>query len=95
MSRSGASTVAEQAAAGKPALLVPFAAATDQHQRRNAEAMVDAGAAVMLGETELDIPDKLLDASTGLVTIPAGWLPWPLLRARRRIRVRLSGSRTN
>jgi len=39
MSRSGASTVAELAAAGKPALLVPFAAAADDHQKRNAEEM--------------------------------------------------------
>jgi UDP-N-acetylglucosamine--N-acetylmuramyl-(pentapeptide) pyrophosphoryl-undecaprenol N-acetylglucosamine transferase len=70
MSRSGASTVAEEAAAGKPALLVPFAAATDQHQRRNAEAMVDAGAAVMLKESDLDIPDRLLWILAGLVTDP-------------------------
>ena len=70
MSRSGASTVAEEAAAGKPALLVPFAAATDQHQRRNAEAMVAAGAAVMLKESDLDIPDKLLWILAGLVTDP-------------------------
>jgi UDP-N-acetylglucosamine--N-acetylmuramyl-(pentapeptide) pyrophosphoryl-undecaprenol N-acetylglucosamine transferase len=54
LSRSGASTVAELAAAGKPALLVPFGAAADQHQLRNAEAMVAAGAAVMLDERELD-----------------------------------------
>ncbi len=53
MARSGASTVAELAAAGKPALLVPFAAAADGHQQRNAEAMVAAGAAVMLEETVL------------------------------------------
>lgn len=71
MSRSGASTVAEEAAAGKPALLVPFAAATDEHQRRNAEAMVAAGAAVMLNETDLNIPDKLLSAIAGLITDPA------------------------
>ena len=71
MSRSGASTVAEEAAAGKPALLVPFAAATDQHQRRNAEAMVAAGAAVMLKESDLDIPDKLLWILAGLVTDPS------------------------
>ncbi len=70
MSRSGASTVAEEAAAGKPALLVPFAAATDQHQRRNAEAMVAAGAAVMLKEFDLDIPDKLLWILAGLITDP-------------------------
>ena len=70
MSRSGASTVAEEAAAGKPALLVPFAAATDEHQRRNAEAMVAAGAAVMLMESDLDIPDRLLWILAGLITDP-------------------------
>jgi UDP-N-acetylglucosamine--N-acetylmuramyl-(pentapeptide) pyrophosphoryl-undecaprenol N-acetylglucosamine transferase len=71
MSRSGASTVAELAAAGKPALLVPFAAATDEHQRRNAEAMVHAGAAVMLEEKDLEIPERLLAALTGLLNDPA------------------------
>jgi UDP-N-acetylglucosamine--N-acetylmuramyl-(pentapeptide) pyrophosphoryl-undecaprenol N-acetylglucosamine transferase len=68
MARSGASTVAELAAAGKPALLVPFAAAADDHQRRNAEEMVKAGAAVLLDETDLDVPSKLLAALTGLLT---------------------------
>lgn len=71
LSRSGATTVAEQAAAGKPALLVPFAAATDDHQRRNAEAMVEAGAALMIQEKELDAPDRLLNALTGLLKDPA------------------------
>ena len=70
MARSGASTVAELAAAGKPALLVPFAAAADEHQKRNAEAMVDAGAAVFLVERDLDIPGKLLNTLTGLLTSP-------------------------
>ena len=70
MSRSGASTVAELAAAGKPALLVPFAAATDEHQRRNAEAMVHAGAAVMLEEKDLEIPERMLAALTGLLNDP-------------------------
>ena len=70
MSRSGASTVAELAAAGKPSLLVPFAAATDEHQRRNAEAMVQAGAAVMLEEKDLEIPEHLLAALTGLLNDP-------------------------
>jgi len=70
MSRSGASTVAELAAAGKPALLVPFAAAADEHQRRNAEAMVHAGAAVMLEEKDLEIPERLLAALTGLLNDP-------------------------
>jgi len=53
MARSGASTVAELAAAGKPSLLVPFAAAADDHQTRNAEEMVKVGAAVMLKEPDL------------------------------------------
>jgi UDP-N-acetylglucosamine--N-acetylmuramyl-(pentapeptide) pyrophosphoryl-undecaprenol N-acetylglucosamine transferase len=70
MARSGASTVAELAAAGKPALLVPFAAATDNHQKRNAEAMVEAGAAVLLDEPDLEIPGKLLETLTGLLTSP-------------------------
>jgi UDP-N-acetylglucosamine--N-acetylmuramyl-(pentapeptide) pyrophosphoryl-undecaprenol N-acetylglucosamine transferase len=70
MARSGASTVAELAAAGKPALLVPFAAAADQHQRRNAEVMVDAGAAVMLQEGELERPGKLLETLAGLLSSP-------------------------
>jgi UDP-N-acetylglucosamine--N-acetylmuramyl-(pentapeptide) pyrophosphoryl-undecaprenol N-acetylglucosamine transferase len=68
MARSGASSVAELAAAGKPSLLVPFAAAADEHQKRNAEAMVAAGAAVMLEEPELELPGKLLDALVGLLT---------------------------
>lgn len=71
MARSGASTVAELAAAGKPALLVPFAAAADQHQRRNAEAMVNAGAAVMLQEEEFDVPGRLAETLKGLLTAPA------------------------
>jgi UDP-N-acetylglucosamine--N-acetylmuramyl-(pentapeptide) pyrophosphoryl-undecaprenol N-acetylglucosamine transferase len=70
MARSGASTVAELAAAGKPALLVPFAAAADDHQKRNAEEMVNAGAAVMLEEGDLDIPGKLVAALSGLLASP-------------------------
>lgn len=53
LSRSGASTVAELGAAGKPSLLVPLPQAADDHQRKNAEAMVEAGAARMLLEKEL------------------------------------------
>jgi len=70
LSRSGATTVAEEAAAGKPALLVPFAAAADEHQRRNAEAMQAAGSAVVLLETDLAAPGKLLDTLIALLTNP-------------------------
>jgi len=70
MARSGASTVAELAAAGKPSLLVPFAAAADNHQLRNAQEMVAVGAALLLSENDLDSPGKLLAALTGLLTSP-------------------------
>ena len=70
LSRSGASTVAEEAAAGKAALLVPFAAAADEHQKRNAEAMVAAGAAVMLEEPELQMSGRLAGALTKLLKAP-------------------------
>jgi UDP-N-acetylglucosamine--N-acetylmuramyl-(pentapeptide) pyrophosphoryl-undecaprenol N-acetylglucosamine transferase len=52
--RSGASTVAEITAAGKPAIFVPFPRAADDHQRVNAQALERAGAAVVLEETKLD-----------------------------------------
>ena len=70
MARSGASTVAELAAASKPALLVPFAAAADDHQKRNAEEMVSAGAAVMLHEWDLDTPATLRDELINLLNSP-------------------------
>jgi UDP-N-acetylglucosamine--N-acetylmuramyl-(pentapeptide) pyrophosphoryl-undecaprenol N-acetylglucosamine transferase len=70
MARSGASTVAELAAAGKASLLVPFAAAADDHQKRNAEEMVHAGAAVMLSEADLAVEENLLRALTELLGSP-------------------------
>jgi UDP-N-acetylglucosamine--N-acetylmuramyl-(pentapeptide) pyrophosphoryl-undecaprenol N-acetylglucosamine transferase len=70
MARSGASSVAELAASGKPSLLVPFAAAADDHQKRNAEEMVNAGAALMLEESDLPLPGKLLGALKSLLTDP-------------------------
>jgi len=51
--RSGASTVAEVTAAAKPAVLVPFPLAADDHQKRNAQALETAGAAVMIEERDL------------------------------------------
>jgi UDP-N-acetylglucosamine--N-acetylmuramyl-(pentapeptide) pyrophosphoryl-undecaprenol N-acetylglucosamine transferase len=51
--RSGASTVAEIAAAGKAAIFVPLPTAADDHQRRNAESLVAQGAAMMIPEAEL------------------------------------------
>jgi len=51
--RSGASTVAEITAAGKPAVFIPFPHATDDHQLRNAEALERAGAAMLIAEKDL------------------------------------------
>jgi UDP-N-acetylglucosamine--N-acetylmuramyl-(pentapeptide) pyrophosphoryl-undecaprenol N-acetylglucosamine transferase len=51
--RSGALTLAELCAAGRPSLLVPFAAATHRHQEHNACTLERAGAAVVVPEYEL------------------------------------------
>jgi UDP-N-acetylglucosamine--N-acetylmuramyl-(pentapeptide) pyrophosphoryl-undecaprenol N-acetylglucosamine transferase len=67
LTRSGASTVAEHCAAGKPSLLVPFPQSADDHQRKNAEAMVEAGAARMLLEKDLT-PELLQETLVGLLT---------------------------
>jgi UDP-N-acetylglucosamine--N-acetylmuramyl-(pentapeptide) pyrophosphoryl-undecaprenol N-acetylglucosamine transferase len=52
--RAGAITVAELAAAGVPAVLVPLPGAPGDHQSRNADALVDAGAAVVVPDAECD-----------------------------------------
>ncbi len=51
--RSGASTVGEITAAGKPAIFVPFPAAADDHQNVNARALERAGAAIVVEESNL------------------------------------------
>jgi UDP-N-acetylglucosamine--N-acetylmuramyl-(pentapeptide) pyrophosphoryl-undecaprenol N-acetylglucosamine transferase len=51
--RAGALTVSEVAAAGLGAVFIPFAAAVDDHQTRNARFLVDAGAAILIPESEL------------------------------------------
>ena len=49
--RAGASTLAELAAIGRPAILMPYPFHRDQHQRHNGQVLVDAGAAVMIEDT--------------------------------------------
>ena len=51
--RAGATTVAELTAAGKPAILIPYPFAADDHQRVNAESLVKAGGGVMILEKDL------------------------------------------
>jgi UDP-N-acetylglucosamine--N-acetylmuramyl-(pentapeptide) pyrophosphoryl-undecaprenol N-acetylglucosamine transferase len=52
--RAGALTIAELAAAGLPAILVPYPHATDDHQTGNAAYLADAGAAILLPQPELN-----------------------------------------
>jgi UDP-N-acetylglucosamine--N-acetylmuramyl-(pentapeptide) pyrophosphoryl-undecaprenol N-acetylglucosamine transferase len=67
--RSGASTVAEIAAAGKPAVFVPFPRAADDHQNVNARALERAGAALVVEESNLE-PAYLVDTIAILLSDP-------------------------
>ncbi|NEX47818.1 UDP-N-acetylglucosamine--N-acetylmuramyl-(pentapeptide) pyrophosphoryl-undecaprenol N-acetylglucosamine transferase [Pseudotabrizicola algicola] len=57
VSRSGASSIADISVIGRPSILIPFAAATGDHQSANARGLAGAEAAVV-------IPEKVLDATT-------------------------------
>jgi UDP-N-acetylglucosamine--N-acetylmuramyl-(pentapeptide) pyrophosphoryl-undecaprenol N-acetylglucosamine transferase len=65
--RSGASTVAEVAAAGRPAIFIPLPTAADDHQRHNAEALANANAARLLPQAELS-SDRLADEVAALLS---------------------------
>ena len=67
--RAGASTVCELAAAGRPSVLVPFAAAMDDHQTLNARLLSDAGAAAVVAEAHFT-PEKLAEVLEALLTTP-------------------------
>lgn len=54
--RAGATTLAELAAAGKPAILIPLPTATDDHQRKNAESLAAVGAADVLLQADATGP---------------------------------------
>jgi UDP-N-acetylglucosamine--N-acetylmuramyl-(pentapeptide) pyrophosphoryl-undecaprenol N-acetylglucosamine transferase len=64
--RSGASTVGEITAAGKPALFIPFPRAADDHQKVNAQTLVRSDAAVMIEESQLS-GERLAQAVISLV----------------------------
>ena len=55
ISRSGASSVADISTIGRPSILIPYAAATGDHQSVNARALVDAGAAILIPEKRLEV----------------------------------------
>jgi UDP-N-acetylglucosamine--N-acetylmuramyl-(pentapeptide) pyrophosphoryl-undecaprenol N-acetylglucosamine transferase len=69
VSRSGASTIAEIITVGRPAVLVPYAHAADDHQRVNAEHLAHAGAAEMLIEHGLT-PGALAERLTACLDDP-------------------------
>jgi UDP-N-acetylglucosamine--N-acetylmuramyl-(pentapeptide) pyrophosphoryl-undecaprenol N-acetylglucosamine transferase len=58
ISRSGASTICELAVVGRPAILIPFPYATDDHQTANAAVLADAGAAWLVPQRDL-LPETL------------------------------------
>lgn len=68
--RAGASTCSELAVAGLPSILIPLKIATDDHQRLNAKALVDAGAAAMILEDDVTV-DRLSEAIQAMLDDPA------------------------
>ncbi|HEU0031054.1 MAG TPA: undecaprenyldiphospho-muramoylpentapeptide beta-N-acetylglucosaminyltransferase [Kofleriaceae bacterium] len=69
--RAGATTVAELAIAGKPAIFIPYPFAADNHQEINASEMAEAGAALMFRQSELTA-DKLAEALRPLLDPATG-----------------------
>jgi UDP-N-acetylglucosamine--N-acetylmuramyl-(pentapeptide) pyrophosphoryl-undecaprenol N-acetylglucosamine transferase len=67
--RAGAITAAEIAAAGRAAIFIPFGAATDSHQLRNAQALESAGAARVIPEPQLS-PKRLVEEVSALLEHP-------------------------
>ena len=64
--RAGSSSIAEPLAFGAPLVLIPYGAAMEGHQEANARAAVEAGAAVIIRESQLD-PDRLVAEVAGLL----------------------------
>ena len=70
ISRSGATTVAEIKASGRAAILIPFPFAADDHQTKNAQAMADEKAAVLIENSQLS-GKRLAEAIRELLGNPA------------------------
>jgi UDP-N-acetylglucosamine--N-acetylmuramyl-(pentapeptide) pyrophosphoryl-undecaprenol N-acetylglucosamine transferase len=73
ISRAGASSVADISIIGRPSILIPFAAATGDHQTANARGLVDAGATILVPEKAAD-PESLKDQIETILTNPDGAL---------------------
>jgi len=70
VSRSGASSTAEIAVVGRPSLLVPYAHATDDHQTANAQALAQAGGAVVIAQDKFTV-ERVSAAFADLLADPA------------------------
>jgi len=69
ISRAGASSIADISVIGRPAILIPYAAATFDHQTANARALAAAEAAVVIPESALDA-DTLSEQTEAILTTP-------------------------
>lgn len=69
ISRSGASSVADISVIGRPSILVPYAAATGDHQTANARGLTEAGGAVMIPETAFT-PEAVAESVENILTNP-------------------------
>jgi UDP-N-acetylglucosamine--N-acetylmuramyl-(pentapeptide) pyrophosphoryl-undecaprenol N-acetylglucosamine transferase len=82
IARAGATTIAEVAACGVPAVLVPYPYATGRHQEANARALQRSGGATVLLDDELDGPvlaeriEALLGDATALATMASRAIAW-------------------
>lgn len=70
ISRAGASTVSELANAGRPAIMVPYPSATDDHQTRNAQALCEVGGGWLMPQKSLTA-ESLCERLRSLLTTPA------------------------
>ncbi|WP_372932411.1 undecaprenyldiphospho-muramoylpentapeptide beta-N-acetylglucosaminyltransferase [Mariniphaga sediminis] len=68
ISRAGAGTISELCLVGKPAILVPSPNVAEDHQTKNARALADKGAALMIPDSEID--EKLLPEAIRLINTP-------------------------
>ncbi|RWR12089.1 UDP-N-acetylglucosamine--N-acetylmuramyl-(pentapeptide) pyrophosphoryl-undecaprenol N-acetylglucosamine transferase [Paenirhodobacter populi] len=73
ISRSGASSVADISVVGRPSILIPYAAATGDHQTANARGLVDAGAAILVPESAAT-PESLAEQVALVLDNPGGAL---------------------
>lgn len=71
ISRAGASSVADISVIGRPAILVPFAAATADHQSANARGLTEAGGAILMPEATFNV-ESLSEQLHAVLTNPAG-----------------------